>query len=276
MAKNTLSEEEITDLIFIAKMTNLANNMQNDITEAVAKKSLDELKVACDEHFNWSHYFEVPLVLNVIIMFDIFNKLPELGKFVVGDGVEIAGLEDWQEQIANDPAGFSKAFIELKAKETNSSENNVSDYIYSSADQLEIIHAMSSQMRSLLKYGKSLSEIVESFKRGKELSFFKALRVDPTALLCPSLSRRFIFAHMQNDRMFLNKTFNAIRVTWEKPKEDLNALRAILDACKKANILEGISEKEAAKLFIETLRAYPQTEEHRSLMRFIQRWKNQI
>jgi hypothetical protein len=135
-----------------------------------------------------------------------------------------------------------------------------------------------SQVAALRKYGKTLSELVDDVRRGKDDSFWLALHVDPTVINCSVFARRMSIAAIKRDLAFFEILGNKIKIKRKKEKSELDPLRVMLHAFNELKLLDDISQDAAAKLFIDDLQVYSNDgdDPERSLYKFIYRWKKSI
>jgi hypothetical protein len=152
--------------------------------------------------------------------------------------------------------------------------------IYTEADLLGTTHAFQNSWRSMSIYGHFLNDIVKKVRNGEDEdddAFFNALRIDRTILTCPTFAARLARAEYFGEKDFMRRLHRAVK---EKPHDALlvhQDLRSMLQVFEDIQILDDLSLNETDLLFIQELKLYQDAgkDPARSLMRFIQRWKEQ-
>jgi hypothetical protein len=149
---------------------------------------------------------------------------------------------------------------------------------YSKADLMGVHYANECTWRCLGIYGEFLNDLVKKVRNGRDENddaFFNAVRIDRTVLTCPTFAARFARAQYFGEKKFMLRLLAAIK---EKPHDALlvhQDMRNMLRVFEDLNALDSMSMKEADWLFVQELKTYQNagSDPARSLMRFIQRWK---
>jgi len=152
--------------------------------------------------------------------------------------------------------------------------------IYTEDDLLGTTHAFQNSWRCMSIYGHFLNDLVKQVRGGgkeAEDAFFNAVRIDRTILNCPTFAARLARAEYFREKDFMQRLHRAIK---EKPHDALlvhQDLRTMLYVFQDLKILDDLSLNETDLLFIKELKLYQDAgkDPARSLMRFIQRWKEQ-
>lgn len=130
-------------------------------------------------------------------------------------------------------------------------------------------------IQALEFYGCYMSELLVKTNGGCDESLFNALRVDPSIISLSSFSGRLARATLSSQEDFFKELSNALLGGPHKALEDNKEMRVILQLLNEINALASMSMTDLDRLFIRELKLYSQwgDDPPRSLMRFVQRWK---
>lgn len=149
-------------------------------------------------------------------------------------------------------------------------------------DRSDLFVCLASIMFSLTSwgvYGRTLSGLVLDVRKGKKASFFKAVRVDKSALTCPTMAHFLSRAVLSEKPNFFAKLSNVIRTGRKRPRSDFEPLRFALSALKEDGQLEAMSGNERYEVFCEKLKVYTAERKEdpaEGLRMFISRWRKEI
>lgn len=110
-------------------------------------------------------------------------------------------------------------------------------------------------LESLVVWGRYLNELVIAAREGDDTSLFRAVRIDPTVLSCPSVAVRISKAVLLADKKFLHSLQSALGGPTAKQAKYLRGVRLAIQALREAGV-EAISDKAIRSLFIDKLRIY--------------------
>jgi len=108
---------------------------------------------------------------------------------------------------------------------------------------------------SIMLYHKSMGALVEEVRKGDEESFFKAIRIDKTVLLCQTFADRLSRAELSGDKDFFIRLRSAIKGPTKKHMAAIQDLRYSI-AILRGMGFEDFSDNQLERLFIHT-RLYP-------------------
>jgi len=241
---------------------------------------LERLQAICEDDFSWAHFYELSAKQHLILLFSSYGLLPALIESV-NMGVDInQAIINLVTKVQKDPDAFlNEVFGQEKEPETPEEIKSFRiNGLYSLPDIIALGHSVMSQMTALRKYGKTLSELVDDVRRGKDDSFWLAIQIDPTVISCSVFSRRMSLAAIKNDLAFFEILGNKVKIKRKKEKSELEPLRVMLHAFNELTVLDNLSQDAAAKLFIDDLQVYSNDgdDPERSLHKFIYRWKKSI
>lgn len=135
--------------------------------------------------------------------------------------------------------------------------------------------SLGKSLQALMVYNRSLSGLTEDVRNGDDSAFFKAVRVDRSALACPTFAERLTRAEIQHESGFFKKLRHALTGKLEKQDARFHYLRFTLALLEELGQLDRLNMEDRYTLLAEGLRLYPRTGKDpvRSLDQFIARWR---
>ncbi len=227
-----------------------------DETRRLAQSKREKMEKLLPPDFTWAELYELNIKeLNII-------------------GVAVMGLLDPLVQAAREGLNLNEFLLQetITADEDYDGGHNG---LFTMTEVFAVHYANMGMLFGLFYYGHYTNELVAMAKIGDDDAFFKAVRVDPTVLTCPSFAARLARARVFGEKHFMQRLH---RATKTKPHEALlihQDLRFMLQLFHEAKALPDLTLTEADLLFIRELKLYSDkgADPARSLMRFIQRWK---
>lgn len=230
----------------------------------LAQSKREKIEKLLPPDFTWAELYELsPQEMNIVSMTVIGLLEPlaqaaregmNLNEFLVNEAIR-SSLETDGENDGNYDGGHGGLF--------------------KIHDLFAVNQANLGMMLGLFYYGYYTNDLVAMAKNGNDDAFFKAVRIDQTVLFCSSFAARLSRARMFGDKHFLLRLH---RATKSKPHEALlmnQDLRFMLQLMHEAKVLPNLTLSETDLLFIHELKLYSNkgADPARSLMRFIQRWR---
>lgn len=215
----------------------------------------------------WAWAYELTMTQQIALHLWCLGLIDQLNIALEGSKDKAQSIFDF----ANNHEPDEKVMSELFGNEENKGRREV---------WFALLIAHVRQIDSLEREGSYLSDLVERVGNGDDEAFFKALRVDRTAISCPTFGARISRAEIENDGQFFKNMAGALKKKWKKKsprqKMDHKGLRVALQATHETGRLDRLSMTEADELFIKELGLYSNDGEDpaRGLQRFILRWKN--
>lgn len=243
--------------------TKLLEPLKNEQAEllSLTREKFDKLQSQLSPDFSWSLFYELPLLEFSILQLATFGSIDSLEQ-AHKDGKNLFRY------MLDESIGYMQG---AEAEWDGGHKGQ-----FTMEDVYAVMFAMQGWMDSIRYYGRYINHMVADVRDGKDpedKAFFDVLRIDPTAIGCPSFVARLSRAHLKGDTKFMNDLQLALV---GKPHSSLSAnenLRMVLQLMHEAESLEDIKTKEAQALFVRELKLYTtQGDSKRSLMRFIQRW----
>src|SRR3989338_3362650 len=202
----SLSLEDIKDF------SSLLEPLKNEQAEALAlgQDNFSTVGQYLSPDFSWALYYELPLQQFLILVMAIAGCLEEVER---------------AHQRGENLLRFmlNKSFNHLQGKEPQWDGGHKGQF--DKEDVIAMAYAMRGFLGSLQFYGRYINHMVADVREGKDPDdkmFFDVLRLDPTAIGCPSFTARLSMAHMQGDMGFMNELQLALA---GKPHRDRKSTR---------------------------------------------------
>jgi hypothetical protein len=122
---------------------------------------------------------------------------------------------------------------------------------------INLVMSMERSLESLLVFGRYLNELVAAGGQGDDASLFRAVRIDPTVVTCPSVAIRISGAVVTGDTAFLGALRRAMEGKTQKQARYLRKVRFAIQALREAG-MESLSDKRLIAVFDNTLGIYKQ------------------
>lgn len=264
--------QELLDRFSFARLKKLrtllpkARNKYDDVLALAASKR-EKIEPLLPPDFSWASLYELEFKEMLILNLSVLGMLEMLTR------AYRAGLD------------LNQYLMDLtihEAENIDSEDTRAGGHggIYTEADLIKTTHAYQNSWRCMSIYGHFLNDLVKQVRDGGKYAdeaFFKAITIDRTILTCPTFAARLARAEYFGEKDFLRHLRKAFK---GKPHDALlvhQDLRSWMHVFSDMNILDKLSVNEADFLFIQELKLYQDAGEDpaRSLMRFIQRWKEQ-
>ncbi len=224
-----------------------------DIEEAIEIMNIygDRLFGTGDDQFSWCHLYELPAR-------GLIGKLFSEATHVVPESI----LSRWYTQLANCPGNIGELpnlYVEVNTHFGLSPDPDM-EQIEALRPHLSGMGASLIAMRysfySILYYGCYLNELIARARAGDDQAIFSAIRVDPTAVGCPSVIDRISKARRLQDRGFLDELRKTESGVTNKRKQiNFQMMRLVFKVLMEAGAVR-LSDEQLHELFVEGLKLY--------------------
>lgn len=120
---------------------------------------------------------------------------------------------------------------------------------------INLVMSVERSLESLLVWGRYLNELVAAAREGDDGSLFKAVRVDPSVVSCPSAGIRISEATIRGDRSFLRALGHALQGRTQKQAKYLREVRLAVQALHDAG-MASVSDQQLRELFLKKPEIY--------------------
>ena len=122
---------------------------------------------------------------------------------------------------------------------------------------LGVTYSLSLNFKSLLTFGLYINELVAITRKGGvkgDKALFNAIKIDPTVIGCPSISKRISQAILEDDQGFINKLKKAFQGKFTKRENRVYQLQRLIMQVLLEAKAPSLSAEELYKLFVEQLK----------------------
>ena len=218
----------------IAKLPELRAGAK-DLPELLRTATSEKVRAVLDEGIHWAGFYELPFAEHVA-----------LSLFLLGQGerlIEMAKTADPQEAMLR--------WID-EDYETLVAEGKEPDY----GDALAATVSLQRQVFSLMLYKQTMSALLREVREKNDDALFKAVRLDRSALSCPSIALRIAKAEVLHDRHFFHRLRSALKGPSKKHWEGLSDLRYSLVVLREMGF-DSMSDEQLEYLLVDVLKVYP-------------------
>jgi hypothetical protein len=201
--------------------------------------SPDKLREILDDGIWWAPLYELPFVHVVTLMIYAIGQLERLKI--------IAQLPDPQEYVLQEWEKLAcVADEELVPKDV------------SKGDLIAIATALQRNILSIMIYKRSLCALIEEVREGQDDSLFDAVRIDRSAVSCPTIAARISEAELRGEKRFFLRLISAMKGPSQKHWESYRDLRYSLAILREMGFNQ-MSDTELEHLLVDVLKVYPPT-----------------
>lgn len=186
---------------------------------------------------SWGDIYELPYLEQLALLFVILGLHKPI--------MEAVRTDDPQEEVLSWLVADSRLD---RWYEQNESKINKKYLLW-------LVVVLQRNILSIMLYHKSMGALVEDVRNGIEESFFKAVRVDKTVLLCPTFADRLSRAELFGEKEFFTHLRSALKGPTKKHMAAIQDLRYSIAMLREMGF-EDFSDKELERLFIHT-KLYP-------------------
>lgn len=120
---------------------------------------------------------------------------------------------------------------------------------------INIAMSLERSLESLVVWGRYLNELVAAVREGDDASLFKAVRIDPSVVSCPSVAIRISKATVLEDKKFFKALGRALEGRTQRQAKYLRSVRLAIQALREAGV-ESISDEQLRDLFLTKPEVY--------------------
>ena len=221
---------------FIGKLPELRAGAK-DLPDLLRSATSDKVRAVLDEGIYWAAFYELPFVTHIALIFCLLGQKDRV--------IELAKLEDPQEAMLQwmdedvEPAGPDGAELDL-------------------GGVLAAVVSMQRTVLSIMLYRRSMSALIEEVRDGNDESLFQAVRIDRSAMACPSIALRISKAELLGERRFFERLRSALKGPSKKHWEAYSDLRYSLAILREMGF-DSMSDAELEYLLVDLLKVYPKT-----------------
>lgn len=191
---------------------------------------------------SWHHLYELPYNEHLARLIVAIGQVDEVKKMAASDNPPQAGIAALQKAFESED-GFD---LELDE------ESRLAIPL-----MLGVTYSLSLNFKSLLTFGLYINELVTIARKGgkdSDKALFNAIKIDPTVIGCPSISKRISQAILEDDQNFMKRLKKAFQGKFTKRENRVYQLqRLIMQVLLEANA-PALGAEDLYKLFVEELK----------------------
>jgi hypothetical protein len=187
----------------------------------------------------WAALYELPLVNHAAFGMYLLGQADRLAEMVRDDDPQEAFLR------------YLESKGEFQGKAPDGQELGL-------GEALSVLVSFQRTVLSIMLYKRSMSALVEEVREGNDDSLFLAVRVDRTALACPTIACRVGKAELLRDRRFFERLRSAMKGPSKKHWEAYADLRFSLVVLREMG-LDSLSDADLEHLLVDVLKVYPKS-----------------
>jgi hypothetical protein len=207
--------------------------------DAIRSASSEKLREVLGDGIWWAPLYELSLTQCLALLFYVLGKIDRLKV--------IAQLPDPQEVLLRE-------IEEGKEIEWDGGPGGA----FTKADLIALVMALQRNVLSIMIYKRSLSALVAEVQEGNDASLFHAVRIDPSAVSCPTIAVRISKAVLLGEKRFLLRLISALKGPSKKHWEGYRDLRYSLAMLREMGF-DKLSDAELEHLLVDVLQVYPKS-----------------
>ncbi|MBX9810951.1 MAG: hypothetical protein K2Y16_04975 [Burkholderiales bacterium] len=207
--------------------------------EELRAASPEKLREVLGDGIWWAPLYEMPFAEVVALMVCAIGQADYLKEAVQSPDPQEIVLAEW-EKLAD------SADMEHVPKDVTK------------ADLIAIASALQRNVLSIMLYKRSLCSLVAEAKEGNDSALFEAVRVDQSAVTCPTLAVRITRAVLLGEKQFFIRLRSALKGPSRKHWEGYQDLRYSLAILREMGF-DQLSDAELEHLLVDVLKVYPKT-----------------
>jgi hypothetical protein len=208
----------------------------------VPKEKFDTLMI---RDFNWGHVYENSFAQHVALAMTAF------------------GMVQWSIDLAKAPDPQQKAIDEWPQEDFDPETHPA----FEPQDLVALAYSLQRTILSVMLFQRSLSGLIQEVRENDNLdALFNAVRVDRTALSCPTIADKIARAEMRQDKRFFLRLRNALKGPTQKHWASYCDLRFSLFTLRELDF-DALTDNQLENLLVHHLKVYPNTPTARKNLR---------
>lgn len=208
-----------------------------ELAEAVRDVSKERMEELLPKDYAWSDIYESTFVEHVALVMLALDK------------VEFAK----QAAQAPDP---QQMYIDDLDTVDNDEWSGGWNGIFEKKDLIGLVFTLQRTILSIMLYQKTMSTLIEEVRQEDMDSLFDAVRIDRSAVACPTIAACICKAELRHDKHFFIRLRNALKGPSQKHWQRYQDLRYALFALRELGF-DKLSDDQLENLLVHQLKVYP-------------------
>ena len=210
---------------------------QAEFEDTFRSATPEKLREVLGDGIWWAPLYELSLTEGLALLFYVLGEIDRLKI--------IAQLPDPQEV-------FLREIEEVREVEWDGGPGGA----FTKADLIALVMALQRNVLSIMIYKRSLSALVAEVREGNDGALFDAVRIDASAVSCPTIATRISKAVLLGEKRFNLRLISALKGPSKKHWEGLRNLRYSLAMLREMGF-DKLSDAELEHLLVDVLGVYP-------------------
>lgn len=221
---------------FIGKLPELRQK-RDEFGRLLSDLSKDQFDSLMVSGFSWGEIYEYSFAEHVAIAMLAFGQLQWLNSLKDAPDPQQKILDSWPTEA--DEADTHPGF-EVQ-------------------DLMGLAYSLQRTVLSIMLFQRSLSGLIQEVRENDDMNaLFNAVRVDRTAMSCPTIADKIARAEMRQDKHFFLRLRNALKGPTQKHWQAYCDLRYSLFTLRELGF-DRLSDAQLENLLVHTLKVYPNT-----------------
>lgn len=216
---------------------------EREFREIASQRSREEIARIYGADRNWAAVYECSFAEHLALLF-----------------VALDGGREYLAEVARDPNPQARLLADIDA---DALDFDLDHYkggykgLFSREALFGLCFSLQRTVLSIMLFQRSMSALVQEVRESDNLdSLFDAVRVDRSALACPTIAARVAHAEVRSDTHFFLRLRNALKGPRQKHWESYKDLRYSLFVLRELGF-DKLSDDELEQLLVHTLKVYP-------------------
>lgn len=207
-----------------------------DVVRAVPKEKLGEL---LPKDFVWADVYEFSFIDHLALLIVALDKVEFIKQSVQAPDPQQVILDDFDISDDEEWTGGWNGIFEKK-------------------HLIGLVVTLQRTLMSIMLYQKTMSTLVEEVREGSDDSLFDAVRIDRSAVACPTIAARICRAELTRDKHFFIRLGKALKGPSQKHWQSYQDLRYALFTLRELGF-DKLSDDQLENLLVHQLKVYPNT-----------------
>lgn len=208
-----------------------------DLPQVLREGDADKMKAVIEEGVYWAALYELPLAQHCAVAFYVL------------------GLSDWLKEIAMSTDPQELLLNDLDG-DVLPDDRQLEEKGFTPARAIAVLVSFQRTVLSTMLFKRSMSALVEAAREGDDDALFNAVRVDRSAVGCPSIAARIARAEAFGEKHFFIRLRNALKGPTGKHWHAYCGLRYSLVVLREFGFSD-LSDGELHHLLVKVLKVYP-------------------
>ncbi len=238
-----LSESQFRELVHTLPEL---SKQRDDLTNLLAAMPKDKFNKLFVKDYNWGGIYELSFPEHLALAIVAFDDV------------------EWLKRIEKEPDPQQAVLDSIQADKDQGCEPNPA---FHNQGLIGIAYSLQRTILSVLLFQRSMSGLLQEVRENNDMdALFNAIRVDRTAMHCPTIADQIAKAQLLNDKRFFLRLRNALKGPTQKHWVSYCDLRFSLFVLRELGFNK-LSDDQLEDLLVHKLKVFPNTPAARKNLR---------